>query len=212
MRAGRVSVNGRPAGLGDRADPLTDDIRLDGSPVASAGERLYLMLHKPRGYVTTLSDERGRPTVAELTADCGSRVYPVGRLDMDSEGLLLLTNDGGFAQRLAHPSHGMEKEYRVTVSGRLVGCLERLAGLTTLEDGSPIVPARVALLERRGSRWVLSVTICQGLNRQVRRMCALAGLEVVRLVRVREGSLRLGDLPRGRWRPLTEAERLRLFS
>ena len=140
MRAGRVSVNGRPAGLGDRADPLTDDIRLDGSPVASAGERLYLMLHKPRGYVTTLSDERGRPTVAELTADCGSRVYPVGRLDMDSEGLLLLTNDGGFAQRLAHPSHGMEKEYRVTVSGRLVGCLERLAGLTTLEDGSPIVP------------------------------------------------------------------------
>ena len=212
LRNGRVFVNGRPASLGDQADPETDRITLDGRPLALPPEKIYIMLHKPRGYVTTLSDERGRPTVAELTADCGSRVYPVGRLDMDSEGLLLLTNDGGFAQRLAHPSHGMEKEYRVTVSGRLVGGLERLAGLTTLEDGSPIVPARVALLERRGSRWVLSVTICQGLNRQVRRMCALAGLEVVRLVRVREGSLLLGDLPRGRWRPLTEAERLRLFS
>lgn len=211
MRAGRVSVNGRPAGLGDRADPLRDDICLDGCAVTAAGERLYLMLHKPRGYVTTLSDERGRPTVAELTADCGGRVYPVGRLDMDSEGLLLLTNDGDFAQRLAHPSHAMEKEYRVTVSGRLEGCRDRLAGLSALEDGSPIAPARVEILDRRGSRWVLSVTICQGRNRQIRRMCALAGLEVVRLVRVREGSLPLGDLPRGRWRPLTEAERLQLL-
>ena len=132
-RAGGGSVTGRPAGLGDRADPLRDDIRLDGRAVTAAGERLYLMLHKPRGYVTTLSDERGRPTVAELTADCGGRVYPVGRLDMDSEGLLLLTNDGDFAQRLAHPSHAMEKEYRVTVSGRLEGCRGRLAGLSVLK-------------------------------------------------------------------------------
>ena len=207
MRAGRVSVNGRPAGLGDRADPLTDDIRLDGSPVAPAGERLYLMLHKPRGYVTTLSDERGRPTVAELTADCGSRVYPVGRLDMDSEGLLLLTSDGAFAQRLAHPSHGMEKEYHVTVSGDLAGCRDRLAALAALEDGTPISPARVSIVEARGSRLTLSVTIRQGLNRQVRRMCALVGLRVERLVRVREGSLRLGDMPRGQWRRLTPEER-----
>ena len=211
IEAGRVTVNGQAARLGDKADPDLDEVRLDGKPVPSRAEPVYLLLNKPRGYVTTLSDEKGRKTVAELTADCGGRVYPVGRLDMDSEGLLLLTNDGDFAQRLAHPSHAMEKEYRVTVSGRLEGCRDRLAGLSALEDGSPIAPARVEILERRGSRWVLSVTICQGRNRQIRRMCALAGLEVVRLVRVREGSLPLGDLPRGRWRPLTEAERLQLL-
>ncbi len=206
LRAGRVTVNGVPAALGDRADPERDRVELDGKPVAAAAERVYLMLHKPRGYVTTLSDERGRPTVAALVSGCGTRVYPVGRLDMDSEGLLLLTNDGAFAQRLAHPSHGTEKEYRVTVTGRLEGCRDRLAALTALEDGSPIVPARVAVLERRGGRLVLSVTIRQGLNRQVRRMCALADLRVERLVRVREGSLTLGTLPPGQWRRLTAEE------
>ena len=206
LRAGRVTVNGVPASLGDSADPAGDVVCLDGRPLSAPVERLYLMLHKPRGYVTTLSDERGRRTAADLTADCGARVYPVGRLDMDSEGLLLMTNDGDFAQRLAHPSHGLEKEYRVTVSGRLEGCRERLAALSALEDGTPIAPARVAVLARRGGRWVLSVVICQGLNRQVRRMCALAGLEVARLVRVREGPLELGSLPGGRWRRLTEEE------
>lgn len=206
LRAGRVTVNGVPASLGDSADPAGDVVCLDGQPLSAPAERLYLMLHKPRGYVTTLSDERGRRTAADLTADCGARVYPVGRLDMDSEGLLLMTNDGDFAQRLAHPSHGLEKEYRVTVSGRLEGCRERLAALSALEDGTPIAPARVAVLARRGGRWVLSVVICQGLNRQVRRMCALAGLEVARLVRVREGPLELGSLPGGRWRRLTEEE------
>ena len=204
LRAGRVTVNGVPASLGDSADPAGDVVCLDGRPLSAPVERLYLMLHKPRGYVTTLSDERGRRTAADLTADCGARVYPVGRLDMDSEGLLLMTNDGDFAQRLAHPSHGLEKEYRVTVSGRLEGCRERLAALSALEDGTPIAPARVAVLARRGGRWVLSVVICQGLNRQVRRMCALAGLEVARLVRVREGPLELGSLPGGRWRRLTD--------
>ena len=206
LRAGRVTVNGVPASLGDSADPAGDVVCLDGRPLSAPVERLYLMLHKPRGYVTTLSDERGRRTAADLTADCGARVYPVGRLDMDSEGLLLMTNDGDFAQRLAHPSHGLEKEYRVTVSGRLEGCRERLAALSALEDGTPIAPARVAVLARRGGRWVLSIVICQGLNRQVRRMCALAGLEVARLVRVREGPLELGSLPGGRWRRLTEEE------
>ena len=181
LRAGRVTVNGVPASLGDSADPAGDVVCLDGRPLSAPAERLYLMLHKPRGYVTTLSDERGRRTAADLTADCGARVYPVGRLDMDSEGLLLMTNDGDFAQRLAHPSHG-------------------------LENGTPIAPARVVVLARRGGRWVLSVVICQGLNRQVRRMCALAGLEVARLVRVREGPLELGSLPGGRWRRLTEEE------
>lgn len=206
IQAGRITVNGKTASLGDRADWDRDDVRLDGRALAAPAERCCLMLNKPRGYVTTLSDERGRPTVAELVADCGVRVYPVGRLDMDSQGLLLLTNDGVLAHRLAHPSHGMEKEYRVTVSGRLEGCAERLSALRKLEDGSPIAPARAAVLLCEPGRWVLSVTIRQGLNRQVRRMCAVAGLRVHRLERVREGPLTLGDLPPGRWRPLTAAE------
>ncbi|MCI9317122.1 MAG: rRNA pseudouridine synthase [Oscillospiraceae bacterium] len=206
IQAGRITVNGKTASLGDRADWDRDDVRLDGRALAAPAERRCLMLNKPRGYVTTLSDERGRPTVAELVADCGVRVYPVGRLDMDSQGLLLLTNDGALAHRLAHPSHGMEKEYRVTVSGRLEGCAERLSALRKLEDGSPIAPARAAALLREPGRWVLSVTIRQGLNRQVRRMCAMAGLRVHRLERVREGPLTLGDLPPGCWRPLTAAE------
>lgn len=206
IQAGRITVNGKTASLGDRADWDRDDVRLDGRALAAPAERRCLMLNKPRGYVTTLSDERGRPTVAELVADCGVRVYPVGRLDMDSQGLLLLTNDGALAHRLAHPSHGMEKEYRVTVSGRLEGCAERLSALRKLEDGSPVAPARVAVLLREPGRWVLSVTIRQGLNRQVRRMCAMAGLRVHRLERVREGPLTLGDLPPGCWRPLTAAE------
>ena len=207
LRAGRVAVNGRTASLGDQADPETDRITLDGRPVVLPAEKFYLMLHKPRGVVTTLSDEKGRPTVAGLVSGCGGRVYPVGRLDMDSEGLLLLTSDGAFAQHLAHPSHRMEKEYHVTVSGRLAGCRERLEALTALEDGTPIVPASVDVVERKRDRMVLSVTIHQGLNRQVRRMCALAELRVERLVRVREGSLLLGDLPSGRWRFLTPEER-----
>lgn len=206
LRAGRVAVNGAAAGLGDRADPDRDLVTLDGVPLPQRRERQYLMLHKPRGYVTTLSDERGRPTVAQLVADCGERVYPVGRLDMDSEGLLLLTSDGNFAQRLAHPSHGLEKEYHVTVSGALSGCETRLEALRELEDGSPIAPASVRVLERRVGEWVIAVTIHQGLNRQVRRMCALAGLTVRRLRRVREGAVCLGDLPVGKWRRLTGEE------
>lgn len=211
LRNGRVAVNGTAASVGDRADPETDRITLDGRPIRLPQENLYLMLHKPRGVVTTLSDEKGRPTVAELVSGCGGRVYPVGRLDMDSEGLLLLTSDGAFAQRLAHPSHRMEKEYHVTVTGRLEGCEARLAALTALEDGSPIAPARVRIAAKQGGRLVLSVVICQGLNRQVRRMCALAELRVERLVRVREGSLELGELPPGRWRFLTAGERERLL-
>lgn len=211
LRNGRVAVNGAAASLGDRADPEADLITLDGRPIRFPAEKLYLMLHKPRGVVTTLSDEKGRPSVAELVSGCGGRVYPVGRLDMDSEGLLLLTSDGAFAQRLAHPSHGMEKEYHVTVTGRLEGCEARLAALRVLEDGSPIAPARVRAVAEGKGRRVLSVVICQGLNRQVRRMCALAELRVERLVRVREGPLELGALPPGQWRFLTAGERERLL-
>ena len=211
LKAGRVTVNGSVAALGDKADIASDIIEVDGVAVAVAEERAYLMLNKPRGYVTTLSDERGRPTVAELTADCGCRVYPVGRLDMDSDGLLLLTSDGDFAQRLSHPSHEMEKEYHVTVTGQLPGCVERLESLRELEDGSKIVPARVRVVKKEAGRWILSVVIHQGLNRQVRRMCALAGVRVQRLQRVREGELSLGDLPLGKWRMLTEQEVSRLL-
>ena len=203
---GRVTVNGTVAQLGDRADIDRDEIMVDGKPLRSAPDKLYLMLNKPRGYVTTLSDEKGRRTVAELVADCGERVYPVGRLDMDSDGLLLLTNDGEFAQRMAHPSHNKDKEYHVSVSGALEGCAKRLSALTQLEDGTPIVPAQVSILRKNGSEWSLSVTIHQGLNRQVRRMCALVGLKVHRLQRVREGNLMLGDLALGKWRHLTAQE------
>ena len=203
---GRVMVNGTVAELGDRADVDHDTILVDGKPLRSAPQKLYLMLNKPRGYVTTLSDERGRRTVVELVSDCGERVYPVGRLDMDSDGLLLLTNDGDFAQRMAHPSHQKEKEYHVTVSGDLEDCAERLAALTQLEDGTPIVPAQAKVLRKTAGEWTLSVTIHQGLNRQIRRMCALCGLKVLRLQRVREGALTLGELAPGKWRALTAQE------
>ena len=201
LQAGRVTVNGVPAALGDRADRDRDLIAVDGKPLTAVPEKVYLLLHKPRGYVTTLSDERGRPTAAALTADCGARVYPVGRLDMDSEGLLLMTNDGDFAQRMAHPRHRREKEYHVTVSGSLPGCDRRLEALTALEDGTPIAPAQVRVLRRNGERSArLSVTIRQGLNRQIRRMCAQVASRCGGSAGVREGALLLGDLPPGKWR------------
>ncbi len=202
IEAGRVTVNGEPAALGASADPETDDIRVDGAPLPRAEEHIYLMLHKPRGYVTTLSDEQGRRTVAELVADAGARVYPVGRLDLDSEGLLLLTNDGEAAHALMHPSHTVDKVYHVTVSGAaLEGAAEIIRHITDL-DGEAVRPADVEILGEDK----LAVTIHEGKNRQVRRLCAKAGLTVHRLVRVREGKLKLGDLKRGTWRYLTAEE------
>ncbi len=198
---GRVRVNGRVAGLGDKADPERDTVTFDGVEVAQPDTLTYIMLHKPRGTISTLSDDRGRPTVAHLVADCPVRVWPVGRLDWDSEGLLLFTNDGALTNRLLHPSHEVEKEYIVTVQGDVDAALPILEGPMEL-DGVALSPARVKVLgEKR-----LSVVIHEGKNRQVRRMCALAGLEVLRLKRVREGTVTLGDLPRGQWRPLTPQE------
>ena len=205
IAAGRVTVNGRRAVLGEKADPDRDRVLLDGHPLPDREGYVYLMLHKPRGVVTTLSDERGRPTAADLVRECGARVYPVGRLDLASEGLLLFTNDGALAQRLAHPSGGVEKTYEVTVSGALDGAAERLAALRDL-DGEPILPAEASVLGRSGERLRLAVTIRQGKNRQVRRMCAQCGLRVHRLRRVREHCLELGTLKPGTWRYLTPAE------
>jgi len=208
---GRVTVNGRTAQLGDKADPETDEICLDGKPVGGAEQHIYLMLNKPRGYVTTLSDEKGRKTVAELVSGCGQRVYPVGRLDLDSEGLLLMTNDGDFMQRLTHPSHEVSKEYHVSVFGPVQGAAERLRAVTDL-DGEPIRPAGVKVLRQTDRTAELSITIHEGKNRQIRRMCAACGLTVKRLRRVREHAVELGSLPQGKWRHLTEAELLALKS
>ena len=205
---GRVTCNGQICRLGDCADPDIDAILLDGKPLPSKTGNIYIILHKPRGYVTTLSDERGRPNAAQLVAGCGERVYPVGRLDMDSEGLLLFTNDGSFANLLAHPKHQVEKVYQVTVKGFSPKGLVRLQQPVTL-DGYRIKAPDVSVISLPNipnGKARLQVTIHEGRNRQVRRMCAMAGMEVVRLVRIREGSLSLGNLPLGQWRYLTDEE------
>ena len=205
IRAGRVTVNGEVATLGASADPDTDEILLDGKPLPVQKGSMYIMLHKPRGYVTTLSDERNRPTVAQLVEDCGVRVYPVGRLDYDSEGLLILTNDGDFANRLMHPKHEVKKSYEVWVKGYHAGAVMLLSRPITL-DGRPIRKPEVRLLWTDGDKAKLLVTIHEGRNRQVRRMCQQADMTVTRLRRVAEGKLRLGDLPKGKWRYLTKDE------
>ena len=205
IRQGRVTVNGVPAVLGDGADPEEDEILLDGRPLPQRQESVYIMLNKPRGYVTTLSDEKGRPDAARLVADCGVRVYPVGRLDMDSEGLLLFTNDGEFANRMMHPRAQVDKTYEVWVTGYAPGAEAKLARPITL-DGYTIAKPGVRLLRVQEDRAMLEVTIHEGRNRQVRRMCAAAGMEVKRLLRVREGKLCLGSLKCGQWRYLTEEE------
>lgn len=203
--AGRVTINGRPAVLGQRADPERDDIRVDGTPLNPTPRPVYLMLNKPRGYVTTLSDEQGRPTVAQLVADAGARVYPVGRLDLDSEGLLLMTNDGALTQRLLHPSHEISKTYHVWVYGPVKGAAEKLAAIRDLR-GEPIRPAQVQVLRLGEKTAEYAITIHEGKNRQIRRMCARCDLKVKRLRRVQEHTLELGDLPSGQWRYLTEEE------
>ena len=205
LTEGRVTVNGMIAQLGDKAEPETDVIAIDGKQISFTERTTYLMLNKPRGYVTTLSDELGRATAAELVAGCGVRVFPVGRLDKDSEGLLLFTNDGALMQAMTHPKHQVDKVYEVTVTGLLDGAAERLAAVTDLE-GETIIPAQVETLRRKGGQAMLRVTIHQGKNRQIRRMCAQVGLEVTQLRRVAEDSLTLGNLKPGKWRYLTEAE------
>ena len=202
IKAGRITVNGRVAALGDSADPENDEILLDGQALPNRQKAVYILLNKPRGFVTTLSDEKGRPTAASLVSDCGRRVYPVGRLDMDSEGLLLFTNDGAFANRAMHPSHEINKTYLVQAKGYTGEGFQRLREPVTL-DGYRIKPPKLRLLWAKEDTARFEITIHEGRNRQIRRMCALAGMRVTRLRRVREGELELGSLPVGKWRYLT---------
>ena len=206
IAAGKVSVHGVTAALGDKAEAGTDRILVDGKVLPSAGEKLYIMLNKPRGYVTTLSDEKGRKNVSELVKELGTRLYPVGRLDMYSEGLLLMTNDGDFANRLMHPSHQVDKCYHTWVKGEDMGWAVELLRCPMEIDGYVTSPAQVDILELKGEEALLGITIHEGRNRQVRKMCEAAGLKVTRLMRVSEGGVKLGTLKSGRWRRLTEEE------
>ena len=207
IKQGRVKVNGETASLGMSADPELDDIRVNGKRLRISGTRVYIMLNKPRGYVTTLSDEKGRKTVAELVKGAGRRLYPVGRLDLNSEGLLIMTDDGEAANALMHPSHEVGKTYRVTVSGREPEAAVRELEALREVEGEPIRPAQVSFAGETGEgKYMLDVTIHEGRNRQVRKMCAAAGLEVRRLVRIAEGELSLGGLQTGKWRHLTSEE------
>ena len=206
--AGRVTVNGQTAHLGQRADPDRDEILVDGHPLAPRAEAVYILLNKPRGYVTTLSDEYGRHTAAELVSGCGARVYPVGRLDRDSEGLLLFTNDGDFAHRLLHPSHQVDKVYLARVTGNPSNeALDKLRRGVYMEgDERRTYPAQVRVVRDESLFSDILVTIHEGRNRQVRRMFDSVGHKVLLLRRVRFGPLDLGDLRRGEWRELSAEE------
>ena len=206
IQEGRVKCNGEICCLGQTADPDVDIILIDDRPLPEDGKRVYILLHKPRGYVTTLSDEKGRKNAAQLVQDCGTRVYPVGRLDMDSEGLLLFTNDGEFANRLMHPSHRVLKTYIVDVVGENIRASMRKMREPLDIDGVTVQAVDVQLIRQGGGRGQLEVVIGEGRNRQVRKMCDQCDLKVQRLVRVSEGSLQLGELPSGSWRYLTPEE------
>ena len=204
--AGRVTVNGAAALLGAKADEDRDEILVDGNPLARTEQRVYIMLNKPRGCLCTRRDEKGRKTVLDYLGGCSARVWPVGRLDMNSEGLLLLTDDGELTNALTHPSREVEKVYTVRVSGENIpGALRMLKGVLELEDG-PAKAKRVRLLKDDGERAILEITVTEGRKHLVRNLCAAAGLEVKRLIRMSEGGLSLGDLRTGCWRRLEEPE------
>ena len=204
---GRVTVNGQTVTeLGSKADPDTDKIAVDGKPVSISKKRIYLLLNKPAGYVTTLSDPGGRPVVTELLKDIPERLYPVGRLDFNTEGLLLLTNDGEWANRLAHPSHEVEKEYLIKIRGSLGN--DKIAMLSKgikLEDGMT-APAKVEIIRVLEKNVWFTMTIHEGRFRQVRRMCETVDLPLVKLKRVRYGNILLGELKSGEYRILDPAE------
>ena len=206
IETGRVTVNGQAVSTpGSKVDPERDCIAVDGRQITLPRTHMYLLLNKPAGYLSTVRDPQGRPTVMQLVR-APRRVYPVGRLDMDSEGLLLLTNDGDLTQRLTHPSYEHEKEYHVWVEGQpTTRTLERLTEGVELEDGFSWPAEITALRKEAGGTW-LRFVIHEGRKRQLRRMCEAVGHPVRRLIRVRVGPLSLGDLPPGQYRPLTAQE------
>ena len=209
----KVKVNGKLANLGDKINPYKDKIEVGGKLIKRVKEKRYIMLHKPRGFVTTMSDEMGRKDITMLTDDIDERVYPVGRLDKNSEGLLLLTNDGEFANMMAHPKTHIPKTYRVTVRPPLTD--EMLNSLITgvkLDDGYITAPSEVNIVQSEDNRIVLLITIYEGKNRQIRRMCEALDIELIRLKRIAVGEVRLGMLPQGKWRDLTEQEVRSLYS
>lgn len=203
---GKVKVNGKVAQIGDKISPKHDTVTVSGRKIVGSRKHYYIMLHKPRGYITTMDDEMGRKCVAELVRDVGARVYPVGRLDKDSEGLLLMTNDGEFANHMTHPSKHIPKTYRVTVRPDVTEDM-LTAFATGIEiDGRITAPADAHIIEKQDNRVVMEIVLYEGRNRQIRKMCESLGLEVARLKRTSMGSLKLGMLPPGKWRELKEDE------
>lgn len=204
--AGKVKVNGHVAGLGDKADDRRDIVTVCGRRIMAAQEKVYILLHKPRGYITTLHDEQERKCVEELVRDVGVRVFPVGRLDRDSEGMLLLTNDGDFANAVIHPSSHVPKRYRVTVRAAVED--EQLEPIRRgmLLDGIKTAPAEVTIVSSAPDRSVLEMVLYEGRNREIRRMCEQLGFSVIRLRRTAVGPVKLGMLPTGKWRYLEPRE------
>jgi 23S rRNA pseudouridine2605 synthase len=206
IAAGKVAVNGKTAKVGDKADPEADKVTLNGKPLCRRENPVTIMLHKPRGYITTMSDEMDRKCVAELVKGIPQRVYPVGRLDRESEGLLLMTNDGEFANAMMHPSRHVPKTYRVTVRPGITDSQLTSMAEGIMIDGRKTAPAEVRVLTQEPGRVVLEVVLHEGRNREIRKMCEALGIETARLKRTAFGPLRLGMLPAGKWRELTDEE------
>ena len=206
IMAGKVKVNGHKAIIGQKINPKKDIVTVQGKKIVKKDGLYYVMLNKPRGYVTTTKDELGRKCVNELVRDIDARLYPVGRLDKESEGLLLLTNDGEFTNALTHPSHGVRKTYRVTVKPVVEDYLIQNLADGVVIDGKKTAPCTVKILEKQDDRMFLEFIISEGRNRQIRKMCESAGTSVIRLKRIAEGDVKLGGLPPGQWRHLETKE------
>ncbi|MBO4693554.1 MAG: rRNA pseudouridine synthase [Clostridia bacterium] len=207
---GKVKVNGHLASIGDKVDPKYDKVMVRGKRVTAQSKKVYIMLNKPRGYVTTLKDEYDRKTVNDLVRDVGVKVYPVGRLDRDSEGLLFLTNDGEFANGITHPSKNVNKTYLVTVKGDVSDAQTNEMSSGVLIDGKRTAPCEVFVTERKPDRTIVKFIINEGRNRQIRKMCDCVGLQVIRLKRLEIAGVKLGGLKLGAWRDLNEREMTRL--
>ncbi|MBQ3498635.1 MAG: rRNA pseudouridine synthase [Clostridia bacterium] len=203
---GVVKINGNTAHIGDKVDPKKDKVTVKGRKITVKDNLVYILLHKPRGYITTMQDEQGRKCVAELVKDVGIRIYPVGRLDRESEGMLLMTNDGTFSNAMTHPTHHVPKTYRVTIRPGITD--EQIAAFQDgIEiDGRMTAPSSIRVIDKSEGRVVVEVIIYEGRNRQIRKMFEALDIEVARLKRIAVGSVKLGMLPQGKWRELKEDE------